>query len=120
MDTGAMGAQEFEDLVSASFAELPAWVRRAVSDVALMTDDDPPADWTGPGQLLGRFSGVPTTARGERAGGSLPNRIELYRVPILRVSHSRMEVVEQIRRVLRHEIGHALGLGDERLRELDY
>lgn len=52
--------------------------------------------------------------------GSLPDRIELYRLPILTVCHDREELVDRVRKILGHEIGHALGLGEARLRELGW
>ncbi|MBR8744610.1 metallopeptidase family protein [Nocardiopsis sp. MG754419] len=119
MDSDTMDLDAFEELVSRSYAALPAWVQEAMADVALLVDDrSPPAE---PGHvLLGRFVGVPRTRRGRRIPGSLPDRIELYREPILRVCRSREEVEERVSMVLRHEIGHALGIGEARLRELGY
>ena len=120
MDADAIDLDEFEALVSRALAELPDWVQEAVADVAILVADRPPADWHGRGLLLGQFHGVARTARGGRVPGSLPDRIELYRLPILQVSRSRDDVPARIRKVLGHEIGHALGLSEARLRELGW
>jgi predicted Zn-dependent protease with MMP-like domain len=111
---------EFEELVSQALDEMPDWVQRTVADVAILVDDEPPADWRGHGLLLGQFHGVAMSKRGRRAPGSLPNRIELYRIPILAVCESRDEVAARVRKVLGHEIGHLFGLDDARLRELGW
>lgn len=119
MDTDAMDLDEFAQVVSEALAAMPDWVQRAIADVAILVDDQPPEDWQGRGLLLGRFHGVART-RGTRAPGALPDRIELYRGPILRISRSPEDVGFQVRKVLGHEIGHAFGLDDERLRELGW
>lgn len=115
-----MTLDEFEKLVADALTDMPEWVQRAVEDVAILVDDKPPADWHGSGLLLGQFHGVAKSRRGMRIPGSLPDRIELYRVPILRVCGSPDEVSERVRKVLGHEIGHALGVGEERLQELGW
>jgi predicted Zn-dependent protease with MMP-like domain len=115
-----MDLEEFADLADEALAGMPVWIQRAVRGIAIMVDDLPPADWGGDGLLLGRFHGIPRTKRGGRIPGSLPDRIELYRIPILQVSRTRDEVAERVRKVLGHEIGHALGIGEARLRELGW
>lgn len=120
MNADEMDPDEFERIVSCALAELPEWVQRATADIAILVDDRPPADWHGQGLLLGLFHGVARSRRGGRVPGSLPDRIELYRVPILRVCHSPEDVPARVRKVLCHEIGHALGLGEARLRELGW
>jgi predicted Zn-dependent protease with MMP-like domain len=115
-----MDLDEFAQVASEALAGMPEWVQRAVAEVAIMVDDRPPADWAGEGLLLGQFHGVPRTRRGSRAPLSLPDRIELYRIPILQVCRTRQEVVARVRKVLGHEIGHALGLHERRLRELGW
>ncbi|HSQ37772.1 MAG TPA: metallopeptidase family protein [Acidimicrobiia bacterium] len=105
--------------MAAQLSALPEWVRRAVQEVAILTEDVPPPG-AGPehGLLLGRYHGVPLTRRGHRFSGSLPDTIVLYREPILRTCRRAADLPSRVRRVLLHEIGHALGLSEERLREL--
>jgi predicted Zn-dependent protease with MMP-like domain len=55
-----------------------------------------------------------------RAPGTLPDTITLYRIPILAVCQRREEVPERVRKVLVHEVGHALGIGEAELRALGW
>lgn len=119
MDADEVSAQEFAQLVDAAVAALPRWVRDAVEGVAILTDDTPAAHEQPPrGTLYGRFHGIPATRTGTRVPGSLPSTIVLYRVPIVGDARDREHLRERIAAVLRHEIGHALGMGERRLRDL--
>lgn len=120
MDADSIDPDAFEDMVTQALTELPDWVQRAVAGIAIMVDDEPPADYHGRGLLLGQFHGVARTRIGGRVPGSLPDRIELYRVPILRVSQTPDDVAARVRKVLGHEIGHAFGIAETRLRELGW
>ena len=119
MNPDRVSADEFAALVAAEYASLPEWVRQAVREVAVLTEDAPPPG-AGPehGLLLGQYRGVPLTRRGRRASGSLPDTIVLYREPIVHTTRHPSDLPRRVRQVLLHEIGHALGLGEERLREL--
>ncbi|MBB5790818.1 metallopeptidase family protein [Jiangella mangrovi] len=120
MDADSIDLDAFERIVTEALDELPDWVQEAVDGIAIIVDDEPPADWHGRGLLLGQFHGVARTRIGGRVPGSLPDRIELYRVPILKVSRTADDVAARVRKVLGHEIGHAFGLKEERLRELGW
>jgi predicted Zn-dependent protease with MMP-like domain len=111
--------EEFDAMVVAAFDGLPGWVRRAVGEVAVLVEDQPPPG-AGPdhGLLLGIYHGVPLTRRGERIPGSLPDRIVLYRLPIVLATADRDGLPARIRSVLLHEIGHAIGMSEARLREM--
>lgn len=119
MNPDLVPADEFATMVAAQLASLPEWVRRAVQEVAVLTEDEPaPEARPARGVLLGRYQGVPATRRGQRASGSLPDTIVLYRRPIVLACRRVEEVPGRARQVLLHEIGHALGMSEQRLREL--
>jgi predicted Zn-dependent protease with MMP-like domain len=68
--------------------------------------------------LLGLYEGVPQTRRSSGYGLVLPDKITLFRRPILDVCHTPQEVEARVRSVVIHELAHHFGIGDERLREL--
>ena len=65
--------------------------------------------------LLGLYQGVPYGERQTDYNLVLPDRITIYRRPILAVSRSEAEAREEIRLTVLHEIGHYFGLGDDEL-----
>ena len=107
---------EFEDSVEAAMETLPDDLREAMSNVAIVVEDEPPA-----GQpLLGLYEGIPLTARTSFYAGAAPDKISIYRGPLERLyGHDPEELQRMIRRVVLHEIAHHFGISDERLVELD-
>ena len=65
--------------------------------------------------LLGLYQGVPFGERQTDYNLVLPDRITIYRQPILAASRSEAEAREEIRLTVLHEIGHYFGLGDDEL-----
>ena len=106
----------FEDWVQDAIDSLPVDLRDAMSNVAIVVEDEPP-----PGQpLLGLYEGVPLTSRTTWYSGVAPDKITIYRGPLERLYGRDLALLkEQIRRVVLHEIAHHFGISDERLRELD-
>jgi predicted Zn-dependent protease with MMP-like domain len=116
-----IGPDEFDDLVRGALDQLPDEAARLVTEIAVVVREEPDPDQVSPGQLLlGTFRGIPHTATGSRVPGSLPDVITLYRVPILAVCRSRDEVAPRVLKVLGHEVGHALGIGEDELRALGW
>ena len=107
---------EFEDEVEAALETLPKDLREAMSNVAIVVEDEPPA-----GQpLLGLYEGIPLTKRSSFYAGAAPDKISIYRGPLERLYGHDPELLQQmIRRVVLHEIAHHFGISDERLVELD-
>ena len=107
---------DFEDSAQAAIDSLPDDLRQAMSNVAIMVEDEPP-----PGMpLLGLYEGVPLTRRTTGYSGVPPDKITIYRGPLERhYGHDPVLLQRQIRRVVLHEIAHHFGISDERLRELD-
>jgi predicted Zn-dependent protease with MMP-like domain len=65
--------------------------------------------------LLGLYVGSPLTERSFFHTTLFPDRIYLFRLPILRSYEGGMEIVDAIRDVIIHEIGHHFGFSDEEL-----
>ena len=70
--------------------------------------------------LLGLYQGVPLTRRGSYYGAVLPDKITIFRGPLVRLyGHHPETLSREVRRVVLHEVAHHFGISDERLVELD-
>jgi predicted Zn-dependent protease with MMP-like domain len=107
---------DFEQAVQEALDALPAELRRAISNVSILVEDEPP-----PGEdLLGLYEGIPLTERTGGYAGVLPDRITIYRGPLLRLyGTSPARLAEEVRHVVWHEVAHYFGIDDDRLIELD-
>jgi predicted Zn-dependent protease with MMP-like domain len=95
---------------------LPPDLRERISNVEIVVEDEPPAGRP----LLGLYQGVPLTRRGSQYGGVLPDKITVYRGPLLRLSRGDPDHLRrEVRRVVLHELAHHFGISDERLIEID-
>ena len=107
---------DFEDSVEAAVETLPDDLREAMSNVAIVVEDEPPEGEP----LLGLYEGIPLTARTSAYAGAPPDKISIYRGPLERLYGHDPELLQrQIRHVVLHEIAHHFGISDERLVELD-
>ena len=115
--------REFSRMVRHAYRGLPSRVRRRLENVVISVEDWPSADdleLVEPGgTLLGLFTGVPITER-EGIGPPLPDRIILFRCPILDTCSSVEEAEREIRVTLWHEVGHYLGMDEDALHRLGY
>ncbi len=114
----------FEQFVAQAWEKLPAEFRAELDNIDVVVED-----WPDPGalrragvkhrsQLLGLYHGVPLTKRTRGYNLVLPDKISIYRQPIMTRCHDWDQVRRMVHRVLRHEVGHYFGLSDERLREI--
>lgn len=110
----------FDQMVRDAIDALPGWVAPLLDEMAVTVEDDP-SDELPPGRsLLGHYRGFPRTRYGGRPAGSLPDVITLYRLPILATCSDPADVPQRVLKVLGHEVGHSLGLSEDRLRELGW
>ncbi len=112
-----MPRAEFEELVSEALDGIPPELTALMRNVAILVEDEAPEHDP---HLLGLYEGVPLTERDSWYSGVLPDRILIYRNPILRICHTRDDVVEEVRITVVHEIAHHFGIDDDRLHELGY
>jgi len=109
--------EAFEELVGEALDTIPPRLAAAMDNVVILVEPEPP-----PGQpgLLGLYEGIPLTSRGRWYAGVLPDRITIFRGPIVRGWPSDAEIVEQVRITVVHEVAHHFGIDDDELRELGY
>jgi predicted Zn-dependent protease with MMP-like domain len=112
-----LDAEAFEALVVAELDLLPDDMVDGLDNVVFIVEDRPE---NGTLDTLGLYEGVALTERGTYGFGELPDRIVLYREPLLSVSADEAELREQIHITLVHEIGHFFGIDDDRLHELGW
>jgi predicted Zn-dependent protease with MMP-like domain len=122
----APSAADFAAIVAEALEALPDWVRDRLDNVAVLT-----ADWPTPEQrrkaqlpadqlLLGLYEGIPTIHRGRGYNMALPDRVTLFRGPMLQITKSKAELIAQVQRTLLHELGHHLGLSEQDLQQLGH
>ena len=108
--------EDFDNAVEEAVDMLPDELRDAMSNVAIVVEDEPPDGEP----LLGLYQGIPLTERSSAYSGTPPDKISIYRGPLERLYGRDPALLrDQIRRVVLHEIAHHFGISDERLQELD-
>ena len=110
-----MDIAAFEELVADAIDHIPAQLRSAMENVAVVIDDESP-----PGNLYGLYVGVPLTERGNHYSAAVPDRITIYMATICASCRTPAEVVDRVRTTVVHEIAHHFGIGDRRLEELGW
>jgi predicted Zn-dependent protease with MMP-like domain len=114
----------FEQFVAQAWDNLPEEFRAELDNVDVVVEEWPdPEAMRRAGvehraQLLGLYHGVPLTRRTQGYNLVLPDKISIYRQPIMMRCRNWEQVRRVVHRVLRHEVGHYFGLSDERLREI--
>lgn len=133
----AVGVEEFRAEVAEAISELTAEERALLEHVELELVDLPALDDLRAVEppfaptIMGLYRGLPVGAGEgapeierpidfllEKGGATLPRAVVLYRKNLLRVARTRDELDAQVRRTLRHELGHAAGLDEDQLRRL--
>ena len=101
----------FAELVGEALAELPPQLAQAVANVEVIIEDEH-ADEP---DLLGLYEGIPLTERGDTYAGVLPDRIYVYRRPLMQMCETVFELVDEIRITVIHEFAHHFGIDDDDL-----
>jgi predicted Zn-dependent protease with MMP-like domain len=112
-----MDRERFEELVGDALDAVPPELLELLDNVVILVEDDPPADDP---DLLGIYEGHALTERGWDYSGVLPDRIIIYRNPILAVCANDDDVVDEVSVTVVHEIAHHFGIDDRRLHDLGW
>jgi predicted Zn-dependent protease with MMP-like domain len=117
----------FETLVAEALDHLPISIRERMENVAVVVEEWPrPTRLTALGydpdeSLLGLYEGIPRHQRGSGYHLAVPDRITIFRQPILDQAGSggRDAIVHEVRKTVIHEVAHHFGIDDEELARLE-
>jgi predicted Zn-dependent protease with MMP-like domain len=119
-------AEEIEALARRALDALPKPFSDSIGDIVLLVEefaDDRTLDELGledPFELSGVYEGVPLTERSVDQSGTLPERVRLFRRPILEEWAEGNDTLEHlVAHVLIHEVGHHFGLSDADMHALE-
>ena len=117
--------EEFSKMIDEAFKSLPEKYTRAMQNVAIVYEDDPSETQRQKMHLqenqtlFGLYEGIPLPQRGAGYNLVLPDKITLFKNPIMHASRDFVDLQKQIRHTLWHEIAHHFGLDHEHIYKLD-
>lgn len=122
-----IGRERFAVLVEAALAAIPAEFARHLENVAVLVEAEPtdaqirsvgldPRNDT----LFGLYEGTALPDRPHDFAGQPPDRIWIFRGPILDECRTEAEVRREIEVTVVHEIAHFFGLDEDRVHDLGY
>ncbi len=112
-----MSREEFEEAVGDALDLVPEAFMDQLDNVVFLVEDEPPPEDP---ELLGIYDGIPLTERDLHWGGHLPDRITIFRGPLVRMCEDREELLDEIAVTVVHEIAHHFGIDDDTLHELGW
>ena len=119
-------AEEIEAIARSALERLPEPFAQSLGDVVLLVQDFADEETLAemgiddPFDLTGLYEGIPLTERSVEHSGTLPERVLLFRRPILDEWAAGEDTLEHlVVHVLIHEIGHHFGLSDADIHALE-
>lgn len=118
-----MSPEAFERAVVEALDDIPDDLAGLLDNVVVQVEDEPSEEEIRSvgldpevDTLFGLYEGVSILERNPGSyGGALPDRIVIYRLPLLEHCASRRELLREIRDTVIHEVGHYFGFGEEDL-----
>jgi predicted Zn-dependent protease with MMP-like domain len=122
-----MNKERFEELVFEAIESLPEEFGQKMENIDVAVEELPSQAQLKRSRvgknmtLLGLYEGVPLTQRTSNYGLVAPDKITIFQKTIEEHCDSKAEldIKEQIRKTVLHEIAHHFGIGDARLKEIE-
>jgi predicted Zn-dependent protease with MMP-like domain len=117
-----MAPDEFDRLVAAAYARIPARFRRRLKNVALLVNPEPTPGQLARGRvppggtLLGLYEGRPLTRRSVFEPFAMPDRIVIFQGPHERLAHGPEHLARLVKDTVWHEIAHYFGMDERQVR----
>jgi len=99
-------SESFEDHVRAALDELPPQIAAALENVAVVIEEQDPDD----PDLFGLW----------QADEYFPDKITIFRRPLVQAFRDPRRLEEEIRVTVLHELAHYFGIDEDRIDELGY
>lgn len=100
-----MTTPEFDALVEAAIAKIPARFRRRLHNLVFVVEAEPPQ-----AGLLGLYEGRPLIHRSVSEPVAMPDRITIYQGPHERLARTAEDLRELVEETVWHEVAHYFGL----------
>ena len=116
--------KDFEAIVSRAIDSLPGQYIDNMKNVAIIVEDEPSQaqrqqmHLVNGVTLFGLYEGIPLTNRGGNYSLVLPDKITIFKNPILASCNNLEELKSQIKRTVWHEIAHHYGLDHEDMQKI--
>jgi predicted Zn-dependent protease with MMP-like domain len=116
---------EFSNLIADCLDELPEQYVKGLKNVLITYEDEPTHEQLtkqnlSHGQTLyGLYEGIPLTNRGAGYQLVVPDRITLFKLPLVRSSGDLKSLKSQVKHTLWHEVAHFYGLDHDRIQAIE-
>ena len=117
--------EHFAELIGQALDELPQKYTRNMNNVAIVYEDTPSPEQRQKlklrcnESLYGLYEGIPLPARDAGYTMVLPDKITLFKYPLLMASQTIDELKAHIKHTLWHELAHHFGLDHDRIHQLE-
>jgi predicted Zn-dependent protease with MMP-like domain len=119
-------AADIEAIARRTLDRLPSPFAESLDEIVLLIEEVASPDTARsvglkhPMQLSGLYQGIPLNQQSVLQSGTLPERITLYRRPILAEWQSTRFSLEQlVSHIVIHEVGHHFGFSDDDMHALE-
>lgn len=111
-----MDDDTFMWLVDQAIESIPKEFTEKLENVSIVVEDLPSLSQlrkVGARMLLGLYEGVPKTKRGSYGVGNImPDKITIFKIPILTIARSDAHLQNLVRSTVIHEIAHHFGMDE--------
>ncbi len=117
-----MSPNEFDRLVSAAYARIPARFRKRMKNIAMVVESEPSPQQLARGgvprgsTLLGLYEGRPLTTRSVFEPFAMPDRITIFQGPHERMAQSPEHLAKLVEDTVWHEVAHYFGMNELQVR----
>ena len=117
--------EEFDETISRALQSLSEKYTSRMDNVAIVIADEPSKAQRHKLRLrcnqtlFGLYEGIPLTRRGNNYNWVLPDKITLFKKPLVAHSKNSQDFYEHVRHTLWHEMSHHFGLDHDQIHRLD-